>query len=77
MYTTVCLIYTPSHIKYNPSITAAATTTYNTAATTTYNTAAAHLLKNYSQLEPSRMIQNFNRLTNICKMKRFQHVAKS
>ena len=26
MYTTVCLIYTPSHIKYNPSITAAATT---------------------------------------------------
>ena len=36
------LVATSSHIKYNPSITAAATTT-----------AAARLPKNYSQLEPS------------------------
>ena len=56
---------TSSHIKYDPSITAAATTA-----------AAAHPEEKLLTVR-AIPIQKFNSLIHICKMKIFQHVAKS
>ena len=58
---------TSSHIKYNPGITAAAAAT----------TAAARPPEKNTHSSYSHPIQKFNSLINICKMKIFQHVAKS